>query len=66
MSLAKPGRVPSPEAVWMVAEVLGFRNSIAHCRSWREDLRNGGVAINIVQPLAHNPELASLPMQRTG
>lgn len=52
MSMASPdpGRVPRPEAVWMVAEVLGFTGSIEQCTVWPEQLMQG-MAINVVQIL---------------
>jgi hypothetical protein len=52
MSIRRRGRVPSPEAVWMVAEILGFAGGIDACRSWPEDLAGHGVAINLLQPVA--------------
>jgi hypothetical protein len=52
MSSAIPGRVPSPEAVWMVAEPLGFVGGLdACCAQWLETLKGHGQAVNIVQPV---------------
>jgi hypothetical protein len=53
MSLIREGRAPSPEAVWMIAEIMGFTGSIQDCRLWLEDLtdEHGGQAVNLVQPL---------------
>jgi hypothetical protein len=53
MSSGKPGRVPSPEAVMMVAEPLGFVGGLdACCGVWVETLVPQGRAVNIVQPLS--------------
>ena len=53
MSMSSPveGRVPIPEAVWMVAEELGFSGSLEACAVWLEDLQGHGKAVNVVQPL---------------
>jgi hypothetical protein len=51
MSSPAPGRVPRPEAVWMVAEQLGFVGALEMCVVWPEELRGHGMAINVVQPL---------------
>jgi hypothetical protein len=45
------GRVPTPEAVWMIAEELGFTGGIRECKVWMEDLSDGGRAVNIAQPV---------------
>jgi len=60
MSMSSPvrGRTPTPEAVWMVAEELGFTGSIEQCTIWLEDLQRGprhddrAKAVNVVQLLA--------------
>ena len=52
VSIQRKGRVPSPEAAWMIAELLGFSGGIEACRMWTEPLDDGEVAINLVQPLA--------------
>jgi hypothetical protein len=52
MASSKPGRAPTSEGLWMVAEHLGFVGSLPDCRVWLEDLRSGGKAINIVQPIS--------------
>ncbi len=50
MSVFRKGRVPSPEAVWMVAAEMGFVGSLEACDGvWTENLSDGGVAVNIVQ-----------------
>ncbi len=59
MSVGREGRVPHPEAVWMIAEELGFAGGLAACKTWREDLRGHGVAINVIQPLAVMASAAS-------
>lgn len=51
MSSPKMGRLPTPEAVWLVAELLGFVGDIDACMSWVEDLQGHGRAINLVQPV---------------
>lgn len=52
MSITRDNRVPSPAAVWLIAEVLGFAGGLEACRQWPEELSDGGTAINIVQPLS--------------
>jgi hypothetical protein len=57
MSMSSPvkGRAPSPEAIDMVAELLGFVGGYRACVTWLEDLvRGDGLqkAVNLVQPLA--------------
>jgi hypothetical protein len=49
MSVSRSGRVPTPEAVWMVAEALGFTGGLERCVSWQENLEGHGTAINVVQ-----------------
>lgn len=54
MSSAHAGRTPTPEAVWMIAELLGFRGSLKDCAIWEEELLRGPkrrMAINVVQPI---------------
>ena len=52
MSSGKPGRLPTSEAVIMVAEALGFVGGLGTCTHWIEDLEGHGRAVNIVQPLS--------------
>jgi hypothetical protein len=52
MSVGAPGRVPNAEALWLVAEALGFTGGLDACTLWKEDLQGHGLAINVVQPLA--------------
>lgn len=52
MSTGKRGRVPTPEALWMVAEALGFVMGLDTCTVWLEDLKGHGQAVNLVQPLS--------------
>lgn len=51
MSVSKRGKLPSPEAVWMVAEEFGFVGALTDCAVWIEELLGHGRAINIVQPV---------------
>jgi hypothetical protein len=57
MSSVKRGRAPTPEAVWMVAEQLGFVGGLEACTIWLEDLQRGPTkqdrakAVNVVQLL---------------
>ena len=55
MSVMREGRVPHPNAAWMVAEDLGFQGGLSACRMWPESLSDGGTAINLVQPIAVQP-----------
>ncbi|MGI4851986.1 MAG: hypothetical protein ACRYGR_08605 [Janthinobacterium lividum] len=52
MSAQRDGRVPSPPAAWMVAELLGFTGGLGDCHAWTEKLTAGGVAVNLAQPVA--------------
>jgi hypothetical protein len=52
MSSGRRGRSPTPEAVWMICEELGFVGSLEQCAFWFEDLKNGDKAVNVVQPVA--------------
>src|SRR5262245_25719112 len=51
MSVKRDGRLPRPEAVWMVAEELGFVGALDQCTVWLEELQGHGQAVNVVQPL---------------
>jgi hypothetical protein len=56
MSMSSPakGRLPTPEAVWMICQELGYVGSLAQCLVWIEDLERGQErekAINVVQPI---------------
>jgi hypothetical protein len=55
LSIRRKDRVPSPAAVWMVAEELGFSGGLLACSAWLERLSDGGIAINVAQPLAVGP-----------
>lgn len=52
-----PDRVPLPQAVQMVLEAAGFKGRIDGDRPtggiqiWLEPMRNGGAAINILEPV---------------
>lgn len=60
MSSTRPGKTPTPEAVWMVCQELGFAGErFDGCEVWVEDLQRGpdpdrdrAQAINVVQPVA--------------
>lgn len=51
MSSARSGRLPTPEALWMVAVELGFTGRIEDCVVYPEKLKQGD-AINVIQPVA--------------
>jgi hypothetical protein len=56
-----PGRLPSPEAVWMIAATLGFVGGLNLCKFWIEELDRGQhtgqtEAVNLVQPLSIDRE----------
>jgi hypothetical protein len=55
MSSPKRGRLPAPEALWMVAEHLGFVGGLEACTHWIEDLQRGSgdrqQVVNLVQPI---------------
>lgn len=52
VSMTEPGRLPSPEAIWMIAEALGFAGGLEVCKLWPEQLSAGGTAINVAQPVS--------------
>lgn len=60
MSIRKEGSVPSPEALWMVAEKLGFSGSLRMCMVYMEDATGGGKAVNVVQLLAIRAEASDV------
>jgi hypothetical protein len=56
VSVERPRRVPSPEAVWMLAVELGFTGTFESCYAYPEDLQRGAgraIAVNIIQPITH-------------
>lgn len=59
MSIMRKDRVPHPVGAWVVAGELGFAGGYDACGVWTEDLLDGGVAINVVQPLAVRPASAA-------
>lgn len=59
MSVRRPDRVPHPTAVWLVAAELGFAGGLEACAVYPEDLQDGGIAINVVQPIAVGQERAA-------
>lgn len=52
MASANPVRAPSPHAVEMVMQRLGFINDLRGCHVWKEDMLNGGAAINVLEPMS--------------
>lgn len=58
MSIMRKGTVPSTAAVWLVAEELGFSGGLTACSTWFEDLTDGGVAVNVIQPISVQGEAA--------
>ena len=51
MSVRRRNRVPRPEAIWLVAEQMGFTGGLDACETWPETLADGEIAVNVVQPL---------------
>lgn len=51
MSCIMNGRVPTTDALWMVAEELGFVGGLEQCNAWSEPLSDGGRALHVVQPV---------------
>lgn len=51
MSMSSQGEGIGPEALWMVATELGFVGSLHDCAVYPEVLAQGGIAINLVQPI---------------
>ena len=51
VSIEKDGRLPLPEAVWMIAEELGFVGALEGCALWLEKLALRGEAVNVWQPV---------------
>jgi hypothetical protein len=56
LSLSAPNkhRQPIPAAIDMVISQFGFQGSFRHCAFWPEELTQGGVAINVLQPMSGN------------
>jgi hypothetical protein len=52
VSVLRRGRTPTPEAVWLLAELMGFQGGLEACAIWEEGIGAGDVAINVVQPVA--------------
>lgn len=59
MSSIRKGRSPTPEALWMIADALGFVGGLHLCQLWLEKIARGE-AINVVQPLAISTETEGL------
>lgn len=60
MSMSSPakGRAPTPEAVWAIAEALGFAGGLEACTVYLEELQRGDGrtdAVNVVQPVRVAP-----------
>jgi hypothetical protein len=51
ISIRRDNRVPSPEAVAEIATIMGFEGGLTDWAIYPEDLRGGGTAINVVQPI---------------
>jgi hypothetical protein len=51
MSVTTPSRMPSPEAVNLIAEYLGFVGGYEACTCWIENVGPNKQAINLIQPL---------------
>jgi hypothetical protein len=51
VSVLRRGRTPTPEAVWLIAALLGFQGGLEACAIWQEDIGEGDFAINVVQPV---------------
>jgi hypothetical protein len=51
VSVNRDGRVPGKEAVWMIAEMFGFRDGLSACAAYIEDLKGHGMAVNVIQPI---------------
>lgn len=51
MSSNNRGRAPTPAAVWMVCQELGFTGGLEHCMVRLEEIDGGDKAISVVQPL---------------
>jgi hypothetical protein len=52
MSSPRRGRLPTPEAVQMVMDELGFAGPLKQCAVWLEDLSGREKAVNVVEPVA--------------
>ena len=55
MSSRLENRMPTPSAVWMIAEKLGFVGDLRDCTVWLEELDRipgRAKAVNVVQPIA--------------
>jgi hypothetical protein len=59
VSSRRRGRVPTPEAVWMLAREMGFVGGLGCCTIWDENIGSGDLAINLVQPLDFDPRTFS-------
>jgi hypothetical protein len=51
VGIGAPDALPSPAAVWLIAEELGFQGGIGGCGVWIETKSPRGAVTNIVQPI---------------
>jgi hypothetical protein len=59
MSSLRQGHRPSRDAVWKVAEELGFVGGLDRCTVWEYEIGHGNVAINVIQPIELKPQRGS-------
>ncbi len=55
VSIAAGTGVPNPEAVWMIAEALGFVGAISNCIIKPEKMPAGYMVINVLQAMSAHP-----------
>lgn len=51
VSINRPGRIPSPECAWRIGLELGFEGGLTHCQGWTEEMSDGVMAVNLIQPV---------------
>lgn len=56
ISVSQKGKVPTVEAAWEIAEMMGFVGGFEKCAVWPETLADGEIAINIAQPIGVTSE----------
>lgn len=54
VSVSNKGRLPTPEAVALLMEELGFINDLRRCFVYPEEFDPGHNAINVVEPVSGN------------
>lgn len=47
VSVDRPGKLPSMEAVWMIAEAFGFTGALTDCTIWLEELQRDDIRQNV-------------------